>query len=339
MSIRFGAGIASASPCETLRAPCTSLRRIVVSTLARFRSTVAIGAWLALAGAASASHADAPAAASPAGDALLVVVDPGHGGPPPHDGARGPRGLVEKTIVLQVARRLKASLEATGATVVLTRDNDVDVSLADRARLANEVSADLFVSIHCNSMATQGDRAITRGVEIYFLSPDPTDAEARMLAELENGGPEAVPIPKSADPVSGLLADLALGQARNDSAMLARALHRSIVRGARMASRGVRQAPFLVLSGTKMPSALIEIGFISHPVEGKLLAREKVQQSIADALAAGIREFAAQVLSRRLAPSTPGVRAPAPAPPSGTPAAAAPDAGPRRTVAPPAAPR
>jgi N-acetylmuramoyl-L-alanine amidase len=250
-----------------------------------------------------APSARAASAASPAaapGGPLLVVLDPGHGGPAPREGAHGPEGLVEKTIVLQVARRLKLALEAGGATVVLTRDDDLELSLADRARLANEVSADLFLSIHCNSMATRRARAKVHGVETYFLSPDPTDAEARMLAELENGGPDAVPVPKGADPVTGLLADLALGQARSDSAAFAQALHRSLVRGTSMRSRGVRQAPFLVLSGTKMPSALVEIGFISHPSEGRQLAREAVQQRIADALAAGIRDFAARVLEGRL---------------------------------------
>ena len=235
---------------------------------------------------------------------LVVVLDPGHGGPYPHDGAHGPRGLVEKTLVLQIARRLKAVLEDAGATVLLTREDDTDVSLADRARQANETGADLFVSIHCNSMATSHDRLVTRGAETYFLSPDPTDAEAKLLAEMENGGPDTIPLPKTADPVSGLLADLALGQARNDSAALAQALHRNLIRRTGTQSRGVRQAPFLVLSVTKMPSALVEIGFISHPQEARLLAKEKHQQRVAEALAAGIQEFNSQVLARRLFPPT-----------------------------------
>jgi hypothetical protein len=149
-------------------------------------------------------------------------------------------------------------------------------------------------------METSRDRRVTRGVETYFLSPDPTDAEARLLADLENGGPSAAPIPKKADPVSGILADLALTQARNDSAMLARIVQRDIVAGAASPSRGVRQAPFLVLSGTKMPSALVEIGFISHPTEGPLLAKEQHQDRIAQSLAAAVEEFAEEVLARRL---------------------------------------
>ncbi len=249
-------------------------------------------------------------AARAEGSPLVVVLDPGHGGPFPHDGAHGAKGLVEKSIALQIAKRLREQLEAAGATVLLTREDDAaDVSLADRARFANEANADLFVSIHCNSMATRHDRAVTRGVESYFLSPDPTDAEAKLLAELENGGPTAVPVPKTGNAVSGLLADLALGQARNDSAALAETLHHSLVKRTGAPSRGLRQAPFLVLSATRMPSALIEVGFISHPGEGRLLAKEAYQDKIAEALAQGVRDFAAHVLMRRLLPPTEDARA------------------------------
>src|SRR5476651_688129 len=83
--------------------------------------------------------------------ALVVVVDPGHGGAHPHEGARGPRGLVEKTIALSVAKKVKVALEAAGATVLLTREEDVDLPFSARAMLANEADADLFLSIHCNS--------------------------------------------------------------------------------------------------------------------------------------------------------------------------------------------
>ena len=231
---------------------------------------------------------------------LVVVLDPGHGGKWPHDGAHGGRGLHEKVIALQVARKTKESLEGQGATVILTRDTDEDIPLADRVRIANEAGADVFLSIHCNSMETLGDRKVTRGVETYFLSPDPTDAEAKMLALLENGGPEAVPLPRSSDPVAGILNDLALGQARNDSAALAQIVQQHMVRGTRATSRGVRQAPFLVLSGTRMPSVLVEIGFISHPREGRMLGRDRYQRRVAQALADGVRDFADKVLSRRL---------------------------------------
>ncbi|MCA1827957.1 MAG: N-acetylmuramoyl-L-alanine amidase [Myxococcales bacterium] len=258
-----------------------------------------------------------PALAEAQQGALVVVLDPGHGGKYPHDGAHGRRGLVEKNIALAVANKTKLLLEEAGATVVLTRESDVDVPLAERARIANEAGADVFLSIHCNSMEMREDRKVTRGVETYFLSPDPTDAEARMLAQLENGGPDAVPLPKASTPVEGILNDLALGQARNDSAALAAFIQRQVVRGTRAQSRGVRQAPFLVLSGTRMPSALVEIGFISHPQEGRNLGREKYQAQVAQALADGVRDFADKVLARRLfaqvkAAAQPAVASPVP---------------------------
>lgn len=231
---------------------------------------------------------------------LVVVVDPGHGGPPPHEGAHGRDGAIEKTIALQVSLKLKAQLEAAGATVVLTREDDADVPLAARAQFANESGADLFLSVHCNAMRRPRDRARARGVETYSLAPDPTDAEARLLAELENGGPQAMPLPRSDNPVNGILADLTLEQSRNDSAVLAQFVHRRLTRTTGAPSRGVRQAAFLVLAGARMPAALVEIGFISHPQEGRLLASDRYQDRVARALAGAVRDFAEQVLMRRL---------------------------------------
>ncbi len=240
----------------------------------------------------------AAAAAGPR-RALVVVLDPGHGGAYPHDGAHGRGGLVEKDVALTVSQQLKEALEQSGVTVILTREADADLPLARRAQIANEAGADLFLSIHCNSMPKLKDRLLTRGVETYFVSPDPTDSDAKLLAEIENGGSEAGPA-KSPDAVSGILADLALGQARNDSSRLAEIVQRRMVRDARISGRGVRQAPFAVLAGTRMPSALVEIGFISHPIEGRLLGKERHQKAIAEALAAGVLEYADKVLARRL---------------------------------------
>jgi N-acetylmuramoyl-L-alanine amidase len=159
-----------------------------------------------------------PALAAVAGDegALVVVLDPGHGGRFPHDGAHGRGRLIEKNVALAVAQKTKALLEAAGATVVLTRETDEDVSLTERARVANEAGADLFLSIHCNSMESTEDRKVTRGVETYFLSPDPTDAEAKMLAQLENGG-QAV-LCQGDDTLTGISTTWRWGRPRNDSA-------------------------------------------------------------------------------------------------------------------------
>ena len=185
----------------------------------------------------------------------------------------------------------------------------MDLPLSARAMLANENDADLFLSIHCNSMATAEDRRTTQGVETYFLSPDPTDAEAKLLAEMENGGPDALPSPKAADPVKGLLADLQLGQARNDSARFAEFVQHALVTGLRATGRGVRQAPFLVLSALKMPAALVEIGFISHPAEGRRLGKDAYQDRVAQAITNAVKQFSGRVLAKRLEPSSKAIPA------------------------------
>jgi hypothetical protein len=121
-------------------------------------------------------------------------------------------------------------------------------------------------------------------------------------------------LPKAASPVEGILNDLALGQARNDSAALARLVQNHVIKGTRATSRGVKQAPLVVLSGTRMPSVLVEIGFISHAQEGRLLGKQKYQARVAQALAEAVRDFADKVLARRLFAKAPAAPDPAPAP-------------------------
>ena len=241
---------------------------------------------------------------------FTVAIDPGHGGV--HDGAISPDGVKEKDVALGVARELRALLERDGdVRVVLTRDDDVDVALVDRTTLANEIRADLLVSIHCNSMPTRKSRKRAWGIETYFLSADASDAEAHALAARENsdGSHDAGPV--ALDPISLILQDLSRSQAHADASLLARQLHRSMVEGLDAKDRGVRQAPFIVLLGAEMPAVLVEIGFISHPTEGRLLAKAAHQQKVAAALYAGIREFRTRVYARRTAAPAPAV-APAP---------------------------
>ena len=226
-----------------------------------------------------------PAKVAPA-PTFVAVIDPGHGGE--KDGAISVDGKREKDIALQIARLLKKRLEKQGARVVLTRGGDESVELARRAALANVEKADLFVSIHLNS-APGARAAMARGVETYFLSADATDASAKAVAARENadrlaGEPEIDP----ADVVGGILADLEDNANLSESSRLAQAIHGAVVHGTRAADRGVKQAPFYVLAGARMAAVLVELGFVSHPVEGKDLARPARQEAIANALAAGI---------------------------------------------------
>ncbi len=218
--------------------------------------------------------------------AFVVVLDPGHGGE--KDGAITVDGKREKDLVLEIARLLRKRLERQGARVVLTRSGDESVELARRAAMANAEKADLFISIHLNSApGTSGTRA--RGVETYFLSADATDASATAVAARENadrlaGEPELDP----ADVVGGILADLEDQANLSESSRLAQAIHGALVKGTRAPDRGVKQAPFYVLAGARMPAVLVELGFVSHPVEGRDLARSSRQDAIAGAIAAGV---------------------------------------------------
>ncbi len=226
------------------------------------------------------------AAAEPA---FVAVVDPGHGGD--QHGAVAPDGRTEKDVALQIARRVAKRLERQGGRVILTRTGDISVPLANRAAIATAERADLFLSVHLNSMPTRAKRQRTEGVETYFLSADATDASAKAVAARENadriaGEPEFDP----ADPVSGILDDLQSTDALAASSRLAYAIHDKLVTGCDAEDRGVKQAPFYVLAGARMPAVLVEVGFISHPRESRRLEsaayQERVARAIADAVAA-----------------------------------------------------
>lgn len=234
--------------------------------------------------------------------ALTVAIDPGHGGA--KEGASSSAGVKEKDISLGVARKLKVLLEEQkDVRVIMTRESDVHVDLKDRPALANREKADLFISIHCNSMPTVKARKNTLGVETYFLSADASDAEAHALAARENADVEEHVAADPTDPVNMILQDLSKMVAHSDAKRLAESVHLSMVGGLKTRNRGVRQAPFVVLLGAEMPAVLVEIGFISHPVEGKLLADAAHQERIARALRDAVHSFQSQVLAKRTAPT------------------------------------
>ncbi len=225
--------------------------------------------------------------------APLVVIDPGHGGE--QEGAVSPRGEREKDLALQISRRLAARLRRAGARVVLTRTADVSVPLAARAAVANAIRADLFVSIHLNSMPTAEARRVSRGVETYFLSADATDASATAVAARENadrlaGEPEIDPD----DPVAAILNDLEHAEALRSSSRLAQAVHGRLVSAVGAEDRGVKQAPFFVLAGARMPAVLVEVGFISNAAEAEQLGSRAHQDRIAAAIADGVAAFRAE---------------------------------------------
>jgi len=234
--------------------------------------------------------APAPPPRAPKPPAFVVVVDPGHGGD--QDGARSPGGVKEKDVVLQIARRLRPKLEQLGARVVLTRTGDIGVPLTTRAAVANGLKADLFVSIHLNSMPTAEARRLSSGVETYFLSADASDANAAAAAARENADRLAgEPLPDPADPVAGILQDLEQTAALAGSSRLAYALHERLVTALGAEDRGVKQAPFYVLAGARMPAVLLEVGFISNGAESQKLLDAAHQEKVAGAIAAGVKAW------------------------------------------------
>jgi N-acetylmuramoyl-L-alanine amidase len=233
----------------------------------------------------------APAASAHVPPLFVAVVDPGHGGE--HDGAIGPSGLKEKDVALQISRRVAARLVAQGALVLLTREGDDALELPARAALANQAEADLFVSIHLNSMPTHSTRRVSQGVETYFLSADASDASAKAVAARENADRIAGTAPDPANPVSGILDDLWMVEALSESSRLAHALQAKLVAATGAENRGVKQAPFLVLAGARMPAVLVEVGFVSHEAESRRLADPEYQERIAGAIAQGIASFRA----------------------------------------------
>ena len=215
----------------------------------------------------------------------VVVIDPGHGGA--DFGARGASGALEKDVVLEVARRIGASLVAAGLEVVFTREDDRFVTLPERSEIANRARGDLYLSIHANS-AEDGE---AHGPETYFLSIEASDEEAMRVALTENDvfGQEAA-VPDSDDIVAGILGDLILSDHMRGSSEIATAIQRNLAR-LNGASRGVKQAPFVVLTGVNMPAALIEIGFITNPAEARRLRTRKYQEAIAEAVVGAVRGY------------------------------------------------
>lgn len=224
---------------------------------------------------------------------LKIVIDPGHGGKDP--GARGVGGVLEKAVVLAIARRLARRLEDDpGASVVLTRNGDKFVPLEARTARANAERADLFISIHANASTSSR----LAGVETYYLNNTNDRATVR-LAAMENGLQFIGGTPGRRD-LSYILSDLVQQGKLEDSISLSKALHTGLVARLQRAhpdvtNLGVKQGPFYVLVGAHMPCVLVEVAFLTHPVEGKRLATAAYQQAIADGLAAGVRRYVKQL--------------------------------------------
>ena len=216
---------------------------------------------------------------------MKIAVDAGHGG---WDlGTVGRLGLLEKDLVLDVAERLGALLERRlGTEVVYTRPEDNYIPLEQRAEMANEAQADLFVSVHAN----YSDYAFARGVETYYTnfssSPETADIEKR-----ENATAKAAPASPS---LTGVALKERTEQSRRLASSIERALYGTLApTSPGLRDRGVKEAGFVVLTGTSMPAVLTEISFVSSPMDEKNLQSASYRQNIAEALYKGIARYAA----------------------------------------------
>ncbi|ALG69853.1 N-acetylmuramoyl-L-alanine amidase [Azospirillum thiophilum] len=219
----------------------------------------------------------------------LIVLDPGHGGQDP--GAIGVGGVYEKDITLAAAREVKRQLEATGRyRVKLTRDSDVFIRLRDRVTIGRDAGADLFISLHADSISS-GDM---RGLSIYTLSDKASDREAEMLAAKENRSDALVGLDLSGENrlVANILIDLAQRDTMNHSKRFATLALQTLARDVPLIpNKPHRQAGFAVLTAPDVPSALIEMGYLSNRQDVGLLSSSTHRERLGRGLARTIDAY------------------------------------------------
>ena len=224
----------------------------------------------------------------PDGDGRLrrIVVDAGHGGKDP--GAVGPNGVLEKDVVLDLARELARQLRSElGCEVILTRDKDVFLPLEERTAIANRVGADLFISLHVNASPNRK----VYGTETYYLNLSKNE-QAVAVAARENGTTL-----KEVSDLEAILFDLMANAKINESSRLAAEVQNALIAElsrhySSIKNRGVLQGPFYVLLGATMPSVLVEVGFISNHREEKRLTSSGFRDKSARAIVAGVKSYA-----------------------------------------------
>jgi N-acetylmuramoyl-L-alanine amidase len=214
-----------------------------------------------------------------------VILDAGHGGD--NLGTASAKGLLEKDLTLDLAERVRALVTTRGFDAVMTRSTDETLSLQQRADVANGRRGDIFVSIHLNSLRPTS----ARGVETYYLGPsEGPEPDAVAAAENQHSG-------YSLSDMRVMLERIYTDARRNESRRLAESVQRALVQAVRrtdpsITNRGVKMAPFVVLVATDMPAILAEVSCLSNPDEAERLRTVAYRETLAEALAAGIEEFA-----------------------------------------------
>lgn len=227
---------------------------------------------------------------APAQKPIIVAIDAGHGGEDP--GARGRNGVIEKEVCLRIARKLARMVNETpGYKAILTRNGDYYVGLRQRTAIARKAQADLFVSIHANSLPVANN---VRGSAVYVLSQrGATSEHAKMLASLENAADlvGGVEIAGKDDDLASVLLDISQTAVREASFDFGSRLLESIGQFNPLQKSEVQQAGFAVLKAPDIPSVLVETAFLSHPEDERLLAASDYQDSMAASLMAGIKGY------------------------------------------------
>lgn len=234
----------------------------------------------------SREYGQAPAATGPK---PLIVLDPGHGGVDP--GAIGANGVHEKNVVLSLAKALKKDLESSGRyRVLMTRETDIFIKLADRVKFARNHGADLFVSIHADSLP----RPNVRGTSIYTLSDKASDEQTEKLAARENKADLIAGLDLSVEDedVANILVNLAMRDTMNQSKFFANTVVSTFdTGGLRLLERPHRYAGFAVLKAPDIPSVLVEAGFMSNKQEASLLSTADYQKKFATSMTKAINAY------------------------------------------------
>jgi len=228
----------------------------------------------------------------PVGGFRTIVLDPGHGGD--EAGVRGAQGTLEKNVTLGVARRLKGALEARlGVRVILTREGDQTVGLDERAAVANNNKADLFLSLHANA----SPRPSVAGAQIFYLGLAEYGEQAQKIAR---GGAESLPVLGGGSrDIDVIVWELAQARHIDRSASLARLTEAALREHVAMSGRALQQAPFRVLVGANMPAVLVEMGFLTNPQQERQLASDDYQNALTQSLLEAIIRFRDSALPAR----------------------------------------
>lgn len=238
---------------------------------------------------AAAPTQPAKKAAAPAGRDVVVAIDAGHGGKDP--GAHGPRGLLEKNVTLQLARRLAEVIEREpGMRAVLTRNRDEFLPLRSRMERARAARADLFLSIHTDAVPNRS----VRGASVYVLNEKgATDEAARRLAARENAADliGGVTLKNKDRTLASVLLDLSQNASLSSSIEVGDMILGEMSRVATVRKPRVMQAPFMVLKSPDVPSVLIETAYISNPEDERRLGNQGFRDEVARAILSGVRKY------------------------------------------------